>query len=346
MTVVGLSLDAERSEPTGERFEPDSMGGHLIEAEHMVRYFWAAQFAAGRRTLDAGSGMGYGARILAAAGASEVVGVDLDKDVVELARRSAPAGVSYENGDLLELPFEDGEFEYIVCFEAIEHVERPERALDELRRVLRPGGLLAISTPNRDVYTPGNPFHLRELSPSEFEQELGSRFATVALRRQHTWIASAVLDDEAFRTGGNEVVAGVELRKAQAEEPGRETYTVALAGDGELPVGGGLLSLTADVDIRDWSQRLERASQVEAAAADEAEMKQAAEVDFLRRELAELRAQLAAGETEMARLTGIEAQLESVMPILREHEALVGSLSWRVTRPLRAVVARLRRTGR
>ena len=79
----------------------------------------------------------------------------------------------------------------------IEHVAEPERVLDELRRVLRPSGLLVISTPNRDVFTPGNPHHLHELTPDELREALGSRFGSVALRRQHTWMASGVLDDDA-----------------------------------------------------------------------------------------------------------------------------------------------------
>jgi SAM-dependent methyltransferase len=341
--VTGLSADPARAEPTGERFIPDLMGGHLVEAEHMVRYLWAAQFAPGRRTLDAGSGMGYGSRTLAEGGADGVVGVDRDAAVVELVRGEPPAGVSFEVGDLLSLPFGADEFDYVVCFEAIEHVEDPQTVLDELRRVLRPDGLLAISTPNRDVYMPGNPFHLRELTPNELEAELGRRFGTVTLRRQHTWIASAVLDDDSFRTGGNAAISDVEVRKAWGEEPGRETYTVALAGAGELPSGRGLASLTADVDIRDWSERLERAAQAQAAAAAEASAEHAAEREFLRRETAGLRTQLTAAETELARLTEVEAQLAGVAPALAEHEAVVNSLSWRLTKPLRSLMARLHR---
>lgn len=317
------------------------MGGHLIEAEHMARYLWAAQFAAGRRTLDAACGVGYGSKMLAAA--TEVVGVDLDTALIERLRAGAPAGVSYEIGNLLQLPFGDDEFDYIVCFEAIEHVGAPGRALDELRRVLRPDGLLAVSTPNRDVYLPGNPFHLRELTSSEFETELGKRFGSVELRRQHTWIASAILDDTDFSRGENAPLESVAVHKATGGKPGLETYTVALAGEGELPADQGLLSLTADVDIRDWSARLESAARVEASSAAEADSKRQAELEMLRHELAELRAQLAAGEQELARLTAVEAQLAGAAPALREYEAVLGSLSWRVTRPLRALTARLRR---
>src|SRR5262249_13390641 len=145
-------------------------------AEHFARYAWAAQFAEAKRVLDAACGMAYGTAMLAAAGASEAVGVDLDEGVVERARESAPPRTRFEAADLRKLPFEADEFDLVVCFEAIEHVAEPEQVLDELARVLRPNGLLIVSTPNRDVYTPGNPFHLRELTPNELEEELERRF--------------------------------------------------------------------------------------------------------------------------------------------------------------------------
>src|ERR1044072_5044241 len=58
------------------------------------------------------------------------------------------------------------------------------------RRVLRPGGLLLISSPNRGVYPTGNPLHLRELTSSELEEKLSARFKRVAIHRQQTYFAS------------------------------------------------------------------------------------------------------------------------------------------------------------
>ena len=60
---------SEHEEELAERFDPASMHGKMIEAEHVVRYAWAAQFARGRRALDAGCGAAYGSRMLAEAGA-------------------------------------------------------------------------------------------------------------------------------------------------------------------------------------------------------------------------------------------------------------------------------------
>lgn len=131
------------------------MGDHLIEAEHFARYAWAAQFALGKRVLDAACGMAYGTAMLAAAGASETVGVDLDSEVIAKADAGAPPGTRFVVGDLRKLPFDDGEFDLVVCFEAIEHVTEPELVLDELSRILSHNGVLIVSTPNRNVYLPG-----------------------------------------------------------------------------------------------------------------------------------------------------------------------------------------------
>jgi SAM-dependent methyltransferase len=351
--VTGSTADASPStptdEPTGERFDPPFMQGHIIEAEHFARYAWASQFASGRRVLDAACGMAYGTAMLAAAGATEVVGVDLDESVIAKVRAAAPPATSFEVADLRKLPFGDDEFDFVVCFEAIEHVPEPEVVLDQLSRVLRPEGLLLVSTPNRDVYTPGNPFHLRELTPNELEEELSKRFRSVALRRQHSWVASGIFDDEAFGVGGHEKIDGVEVRKACDDEPGDETYTLGLASDGELPVGAGLVSLTSDIDIRSWSSRID-AAELAMLTAPGGERANEAEVELLRGELEELRRQLASGEAELARFTEIEERLASAAASLELYEDLrarydkvVNSSTWRLTRPLRRLRARLSR---
>jgi SAM-dependent methyltransferase len=343
-------VPAQDHEPTGERFEPEYMHGQIMEAEHLSRYAWAAQFAAGRRVLDAACGAAYGSAMLVAAGAREVVGIDVEEDVVAAAREKVTSGARFDVGDLRELPYEDDEFDLITCFEAIEHVAETELVLDELRRVLRPEGLLVLSTPNRDVYTPGNPFHLRELTPNELEAELGRRFGSVALYRQHTWAASGVFTDDEFALGDAAVVPDAELRKAFADAPGEETFTIGLASDGKLPDAHPLVTLSADADLRSWSERLEHGSQVAAAAAQEGEAAAAAKVDLMRREIAALRAQLAESETALARLAEVESQLAAVLPAMQEQEALarqhrevVNSLSWRITRPLRKLLSQLRR---
>jgi SAM-dependent methyltransferase len=346
--MTGSTADASQPAPTGERFDPPLMQGHMIEAEHFARYAWACQFAEDRKVLDAGCGTAYGTAMLAAAGAEEVLGVDLDEGVVEAARAGSPANARFEVADLRELPVGDDEIDLVVCFEAIEHVPDPEKVLDELQRVLAPEGLLLVSTPNRDVYTPGNPFHLRELTPNELEAELSKRFRSVALRRQHSWVASAIFDDEAFGAKGFDPVADVELRKHWEGEPGEETYTIGIAGDGELPVGHGLVSLTSEIDIRDWSSRTELAELALLSAPGGAGSGDA-ETAMLRTEIEELRKQLVESEAALAHMADVEERLalsrnalEHFELLRKQHEEVISSSSWRLTKPLRRLIARLR----
>jgi len=73
-------------ESTGERLLPWDLQYPSNHYEHLQRYYFAAQFAAGRVVLDLGSGEGYGADILALV-ANEATGVDISQETVEWARQ-------------------------------------------------------------------------------------------------------------------------------------------------------------------------------------------------------------------------------------------------------------------
>lgn len=328
-----MTTNADSEAEAPERFEPTSMQGQMIEAEHLVRYSWARQFAARARVLDAGCGVGYGSALLADAGAREVVAVDKDKSIAADVESSMPPNVAVEVGDVTQLEHPADSFDLVVCFEVIEHVPEPDAVLDELHRVLRPGGLLVVSTPNRDVYTPGNPYHLRELTPPELEAKLAHRFRQVRLRRQHTWIASGVLDDTQFATADNGALDPLELRKAVGDQPGRETYTIGLASDGELPPDRGSVSLTADVDLRRWSELWhEQRRAIEHLSGPQAEIN-------------ELRQQLIESEFALRRMATLEARIAELAGLLEWHQKLINSYSWRLMQPVRRVTG-LARTGK
>ena len=131
-------------------------------------------------------------------------------------------------------------------------------AVAELARVLRPEGVLLISSPNRGVYPPGNPFHERELEASEFEALLQGSFAHVRLMRQHNWIVSAVLGDDAFATGDARSELDLHTGKLIGKRPGEELYTLAVCGHSEptSPEQAGLL--THGLEVRRWIDELDR----------------------------------------------------------------------------------------
>ena len=195
--------------------------------------------------LDAGSGAGYGSMMLADAGAARVDGIDLSDEAVADARLRAGPSVEFTVGDVRDLPFPADTFDVVVCFEAIEHVEGREAALDEFVRVLRAGGLLILSSPNRDVYPPGNPHHVYEYTPAELSSELGARFRHVQLWRQKPWLASLILDDTDSASRSTDTELTVQSTKIAAAEPGDEVYTLAVASDGALPRMHGAADLRA-----------------------------------------------------------------------------------------------------
>jgi demethylmenaquinone methyltransferase/2-methoxy-6-polyprenyl-1,4-benzoquinol methylase len=101
----------------------------------------------GDRVLDACCGTGDLALACARAGASEVVGLDFSEPMLERARRKPHAGpcrLDWVRADLLALPFEDGSFDSATVGFGVRNVDDLERALVELRRVLRPDGRLGI----------------------------------------------------------------------------------------------------------------------------------------------------------------------------------------------------------
>jgi SAM-dependent methyltransferase len=178
---------------SGERFIPEAMSGQIIDAEHQSRYRMAARYVQELRVLDAGCGVGWGGQILLDAGASSVVGVDIDPAAVADAVRRVP-GALFTVGDLAALPLATASVDVVVCFEAIEHVDDPYRALDELARVLAPGGSLLVSSPNPAVYPPGNEFHIHEFPPHELLDAVVSRLGEGRLVRQQVLLASLLIE--------------------------------------------------------------------------------------------------------------------------------------------------------
>ena len=237
-----------------ERFVPDLMEGEFIEAQHVGRYLWASSAARDRRVLDAGCGVAYGSTLLADAGARSVVGVDLAEDVLETVRARVPPNVRLERADLRDLPFEDGSFDLVVCFEVIEHITDQQDVVREFARVLSPEGLLLTSTPNRAVSAGDNPHHLRELLPEELEGLLGEHFANVELFRQDAWYSSAIFNDTDFTSKGGSA-SDWSARKIEARDLGTEEFTIAAGSDTALPELGASIVLTKD-KTRDLVKRL------------------------------------------------------------------------------------------
>ncbi|MDE2481727.1 MAG: class I SAM-dependent methyltransferase [bacterium] len=233
---------------TGERFVPSLRG--QIYYEHLHRYAVAGRHAAGKRILDVGSGEGYGAALLAQS-ARFVTGIDSNGEIVAGARiRYARENLDFVAADATNLPFDDATFDMVTCFETLEHLANQTELVAELHRVLSPGGMLLISSPNKAVYTDRhgnqNPFHVKELYLDELHALLDRHFPRVEIFGQRMLVTSALhaLDApagaQAFWLNGDP--HGVSEGLPPLEEP---VYFLAVAGSGELP---DLSSGFVDVD--------------------------------------------------------------------------------------------------
>ncbi len=97
----------------------------------------------GERVLDVGCGAGALAYAVAPV-AREVVAVDSDASMVEVARANAPANVRVELADGERLPFDDGEFDVAATLRTLHHTLHPGRLVAELVRVTKPGGIVFV----------------------------------------------------------------------------------------------------------------------------------------------------------------------------------------------------------
>lgn len=125
--------------------------------------------------LEIGCGEGRGiAHLLPAV--SSYAAIDKIEAAVERLRQQYPSG-KFVSGHLPPLPYADQSFDAVVTFQVIEHIQDDVLFLREINRVLRPGGVALITTPNRPLSLSRNPWHIREYTADELTQ-LAKRFFT------------------------------------------------------------------------------------------------------------------------------------------------------------------------
>jgi glycosyltransferase involved in cell wall biosynthesis/SAM-dependent methyltransferase len=226
-----------RLEWTGERYLPEIPGN--IRLEHVHRYLLATELAAGQRVLDIACGEGYGSELLART-AAHVVGVDIVPDVVvHASRRYRRNNLVFVVGSAAAIPMADHSVDLVVSFETLEHLEQHDEMMRDIKRILRPGGVVVISSPDRRQYSDlpdyHNPFHARELYREEFEQLLKSHFQQAALVGQRVRAGSVIgplepLGDSSFISFGDPDKEG--RRTVGLDAP---LYLIGIASDGVLP---------------------------------------------------------------------------------------------------------------
>ncbi|MET0135915.1 MAG: class I SAM-dependent methyltransferase [Kibdelosporangium sp.] len=185
---------------TGERTVPGIAQENYWFRRHEAAYEILSHYCRDAVVLEAGCGEGYGANLLAEH-AKTVIALDYDVLTTEHVARSYPR-VRMLRGNLVMLPLAGSSVDVVANLQVIEHLWEQDRFLGECLRVLRPGGRLLITTPNRITFSPGrdtplNPFHTRELSGAELTGLLvgaGFRVELMAGLRHRPSIPAAIID--------------------------------------------------------------------------------------------------------------------------------------------------------
>jgi len=154
----------------------------FVVLAHIQRYEWCSTLIKGI-VLDAGCGSGYGTFFLAKnSNIKAIVGVDISSQAINFARKYFKANnLHFWKMDVRNLKFKDNYFDAIISFDVLKHLSETdqEKSIHELRRVLKPEGTLIIGCPNAKVSMKNNPFHLKELTMSEFQHLLQKYFDDV-----------------------------------------------------------------------------------------------------------------------------------------------------------------------
>lgn len=220
---------------TGERFIP-SIGG-IIELEHLHRYLMAKNYVAGKVVLDIASGEGYGSNLLSSV-ADEVYGVDIDMSAIKHAQKKYQRGnLSFKQGCCESIPLGDASVDVVVSFETIEHHDKHQEMMSEIKRVLKPSGMLIISSPDKYEYSDEpsyvNEYHVKELYREEFERLLEAYFKNHIIQGQRVIYGSLLqsnVDSESFTTysenENDDIVESLGIKKP--------VYLIAVASDCDI----------------------------------------------------------------------------------------------------------------
>jgi O-antigen biosynthesis protein len=238
---------------TGERFMPHLRG--KIRYEHLHRYALCSTLVGNKKVLDIACGEGYGSAILAKQALS-VCGVDISSDAIRHATEtySDYKNLEFKKGSVEAIPYPDHRFDIVVSFETLEHLTAQDVMLKEIKRVLKPKGLLIISTPDKDIYGKidggHNEFHLKELSVDEFKQLISSHFKQVEFYGQRLATMDWIQPESTTHTNitGHSIVENAEISTLLPTLP-ESVYWIAICSDIAVPQLSPSIFIDPDDDI-------------------------------------------------------------------------------------------------
>lgn len=159
-----MNIDVKHNKRSPKAYKGIGMEGPIatwyarIRQNDAERAVWVKRISesvpAGSRVLEIAPGPGYLAIELAQLGRYEVVGLDISRTFVEIAQskaREAGVVVDFRQGDAAHMPFDNESFDFMICRAAFKNFADPVGALNEMQRVLKPGGRSVIVDLRRDL---------------------------------------------------------------------------------------------------------------------------------------------------------------------------------------------------
>lgn len=154
---------------TAERVSRDLSDNFVYQRSRLAYHFAAERVEGG--VLEIGTGSGYGIEIIAP---HVTKFTTLDKQLPDIDLEVA--NVAMISALVPPIPAADSSFDFVVTFQVIEHIEQDTTFVEEIYRVLKPGGVLIVSTPNAPMSLTRNPWHVREYTPQSLRALLECHF--------------------------------------------------------------------------------------------------------------------------------------------------------------------------
>lgn len=227
--------------------------------EYVHRYTLASQFIIGKDVLNISTEVGgHGSRILAQV-ATSVVEVCSNGNAIEHAREPASTigNLKYLQGSYEDIPLEDQSIDVVVSFDTFERAENYDEILIEIKRILRPDGLLLFAAMNKSLVSGSNSIfnalNIRTLDFGELHQLLSRHFTNFSVYAQRANISSFIYPIETdSQKNGLRYYAEIERNEVSQHRHDAEVYFFAVASDDTLPTADRVMSvhtnLTASPD--------------------------------------------------------------------------------------------------
>ncbi|ATG90446.1 class I SAM-dependent methyltransferase [Methylomonas koyamae] len=230
-----INNEFDDTKSTGERL----LTGYYdkFSLEHLHRYGLAIKLANKVEVLDIACGEGYGSNLLASV-ATKVYAVDIDKDTIERALKKYKApNIDFITGSASQIPIPTASVDLVVSFETLEHHDRHEEMYAEIKRVLRPNGILIISTPDKhffsDITEHRNAYHVKELYFDEFESLNNRYFLNTLMFSQKLHYGSLIIP-HSTSNGCFSILSGDHSKIQLCNSISEPTYHICIASDNQI----------------------------------------------------------------------------------------------------------------